>query len=309
MKYELMKSFGNKVVILVMIILMCVNGLEIYYQCKYYRHEIDLEQNYTTADYKRFISEAVCDIENGEDVFLSKLVIEEFKDREITNEAYDSREEEFTVYGKYGIYGVIMVVLIVFFTVDTERRTGMTSIISMTSGKELKVIPAKQLSFAVSCLLINAVFLIESIVLYKIFGGLDMGMKLYNVPGYFGTWFSGNILMYKMVCTIGMSMAQILLGNLIYIVSGIFRRRNFIIAGSAIVTVVLYYLCDRIPPKYCFLNIFECFDGGCLVRDFILVGFGNIYTYRLWAALIVLFIGVVLSGICNFLIYRHRRLV
>lgn len=185
----------------------------------------------------------------------------------------------------------------------------MTSIISMTAGKDTKVVLVKQLSLAVSCLIINVVFLIESVLLYKILGGLDIEMKLYNVPGYFGTWFSGNILMYKVICTLGVTMAQIIVGNLIYIVSAVFKSQKAVIIGSAVLTGGLYYVSNNIPPKNCFFNIFSFWDAGCLVKDFILVGFGNVYMYRLWIALLVAFICVIIINICNFLIYRHRRLV
>ena len=307
MRYELMKSFGNKTLIMMLVILMFVNGLEMFYHSKYYKHTFSVDENYTTEDYHELISKAVSDIQNGEDIFLSKLLIETFKNREITNDAYDSKEAEFVDYSKNGIYVMILIVLMVYFTIDTERKSGMNRIISITSGKNTRIILMKQLSLAVCCFILNVVFLVEGIVEYKIIGGLNLGMKLYNVPGYFGTWFTGNILTYKIICTMGMSLVHIIIGNIIYIFAGLFEKIFAVISVSVI--MVLMYICNKISPVNCFMNIFSFYDSGCLVRDFIVIDMGNIVTYRLWAALVIVLVCAIAVNICNFLIYRKRRYV
>lgn len=307
MRYELMKSFGNKTLIMMLVILMFVNGLEMFYHSKYYKHTVSMDENYTTEDYHELISKAVSDIQTGEDIFLSKLLIETFKNREITNDAYDSKEAEFVNYSKTGTFVMILIILMVYFTIDTERRSGMSRIIFLTSKRNTRIILMKQLSLAVSCFIINIVFLIEGIVEYKIIGGLDLGMKLYNVPGYFGTWFTGNILMYKIICTIGITLVHIIIGNIIYILAGLFEKGFAIIAVSVI--VVLTYIGNKISPQNYFINIFSFYDSGCMVRDFIVIDMGNIVTFRLWAALVTVLICAVVVNICNFLIYRKRRYV
>ena len=147
---------------------------------------------------------------------------------------------------------MILIILMVYFTIDTERKSGMNRIISITSKKNARIILMKQLSLVACCFIINIVFLVEGIVEYKIIGGLDLGMKLYNVPGYFGTWFTGNILMYKIICTIGMSLVHIIIGNIIYILAGLFEKSFAVITVSVI--VVLMYISDKVSPQNCFLS-------------------------------------------------------
>ena len=65
MRYELMKSFGNKTLIMMLVILMFVNGLEMFYHSKYYKHTFSMDENYTTENYHELISKAVSDIQNG----------------------------------------------------------------------------------------------------------------------------------------------------------------------------------------------------------------------------------------------------
>lgn len=307
MKYELIKSLGNKTVIVILLVLLCVNGLELYYHCKYYRHEITQDDNYSTQDYKNYINEAANSIRNGQDVFLSKVIISEFIDREISDEAYDSREAEFVSYEKYGIYAMILTAVFVIFTIDTERKSRMNLIISAVAKRETKVVLIKQAALWVSCIIINFVFLAENIIVCRMCGGIDLSMKLYNIPGYFGTWFSENILAYKILCTIGICMIQITAGNLIYILACFIKNIFSLIAGTLMLVVAGYYWGTRVPAKYCFMNIFSFLNSECLSKDFILVDMGSTHTYRLWAALLLLFICTILINICSFLIYRSRR--
>ncbi|MGN0374461.1 MAG: hypothetical protein ACI4EN_03095 [Butyrivibrio sp.] len=307
MKYELIKSLSNKTVIMVVFLLLCINGLEMYFQCKFFSQEILVEDNYSTEDYKAIIADAVEDIHNNRDVFLSKAVISEFIDREITNEAYDSREAEFIAYNKFGIYGIFIVALIVIFTIDTERKSGMVQIISVISKRSSKVLIAKQLSLALCCIIINFLFLTEGIILYSLSGGLDIGMKLYNVPGYFATWYSGNILSYKIICTLGICMLQIIIGNLIYIASCFFKNTVPIIGCSLASVGILFLIGKIIPSGNCYFNIFSFLNCECLSRDFIILKFGNIYTYRLWAVVITTAACMLLVNIANFLLHQSRR--
>lgn len=306
MKYELIKSFGNKVVIMITLILLCINGLEAVYQSRFVREE-DLE--YSTEDYGQLIQNAFTCIEEGRDVKLSAIIIERFSGRVLTPYTYESQEVAFVKYEKYAVYGLVLVALIVIITIDTERKSRMNMIISVTENRNTGIILTKQLSLIIVCVIINVVFFLESIIVHSAAGELNLGMKLYNVPGYNNTLFNGSVLEYKLICTLGICMVHIIAGNLIYIIAVLLKKIFSIITGTVIVAVLLYNISAHFPVKYCFMNVFSFFDTRYLIKNAIIIYLGNTYTYRLWAALAVTAIVMLLINVCNFLIYRVRRVI
>ena len=309
MKYELIKSLGNKAVIVVMIMLFWLNGLEMFFHCKTIDYVYDKEQIYTTKDYQEYILHASDCIKNGQDVETSKILISEFMGREITYEYSDSMETEFVTYGKYITYGIIIIVVVVICTIDMERKSRMTEIVSIAEARQTKVIISKQGTITIYVFAINLVFLIENIIICHFYGGIDLGLQLYNVPGFFATWFSGNILSYKLLNILGVCMVEIIVGNIIYIIAGYVKNIGVLTGITVSVCALLYLLCGKIPLKYCFLNLRSFFNCEELVRDFVLVNIGNGYTYRLWVALICAAVVMIIVNVANYLIYRNRRAI
>lgn len=309
MKYELIKSLGNKAVIVVMIMLFWLNGLEMYFHCKTIDYVYDKEQIYSTNDYQKYILYASDCIKNGQDMNASKILISEFMGREITNEYSDSMETEFVTYGKYVTYGIIIIAVVVICTIEMERKSRMTEIISITEARQSKVILTKQGAIGIYALAINLLFLIENIIICHFYGGIDLGLELYNVPGFFATWFSGNILTYKLLNILGVCMIEIIVGNIIYIIAGYVKNIGVLAGITVSFCAIVYVLCGKIPLKYCFLNIRSFFNCEELVKDFILVNVGNGYTYRLWLALICATLIMIMVNVANYVIYRNRRAI
>ena len=309
MKYELMKGLGNKAVIVVMIMLFWLNGLEMFFHCKTIDYVYDKEQVYSTNDYQEYILYASDCIKKGQDVEASKILISEFMGREITNEYSDSMETEFVTYGKYITYGIIIIAVVVICTIDSERKSRMTEIVSITEARQTKVILSKQGAIAIYVFGINLVFLIENILICHFYGGIDLGLQLYNIPGFFATWFSGNVLSYKLISILGVCMIEIIVGNIIYIIAGYAKNIGALAGITVSSCALLYFWCGKIPLKYCFINLRSFFNCEELVKDFVLVNIGSGYTYRLWVALIYAAVVMMIVNVANYLIYRNRRAI
>ena len=309
MRYELLKSLGNKAVIVVIVMLIWLNGLEMFFHCKTIDYVYDKEQIYSTNDYQEHILYASDCIKKGQDVEASKILISEFMGRKITNEYSDSMETEFVTYGKYVTYGIIIIAVVVICTIDMERKSRMTEIVSITEARQSKVILTKQGAIGIYALAINLLFLIENIIICHFYGGIDLGLELYNVPGFFATWFSGNILSYKLLNILGVCMVEIIVGNIIYIIAGYVKNIGLLTGVTVSVCSLLYVLCGKIPLKYCFLNLRSFFNCNELVSDFVLVKIGSGYTYRLWVALIYATVVMIVVNVASYAIYRKRRAI
>lgn len=311
MGYELRKCLCNKTVILIILIFFVVNGLEASYKSLYPEKVYDTT---TTETYKKLIDEAFENIDEGRDVYLSSIFIDRFYDRQITAFVYDeeqvgyeTEEVAFVNYETSAMYGLILVAVIVIISIDLERKTRMTQIISVTENRNGRVHLVKQLTIAIVVVAINALMLIENIVVYKFVGDIDYGMKLYNIPGYRATLFNGSILEYKIICTIGVCMIELILANIIYILACFFKKNIQLIIGSIATYVALNWISDKVLYKNYPFTLFSFFESKKLVKDFIVVRIGNGYTYYLWIALVFLFVVMLIVNICNYFMNRARR--
>ena len=143
MGYELRKCLCNKTVILIILIFFVVNGLEASYKSLYPEKVYDTT---TTETYKKLIDEAFENIDEGRDVYLSSIFIDRFYDRQITAFVYDeeqvgyeTEEVAFVNYETSAMYGLILVAVIVIISIDLERKTRMTQIISVTEKRNGKI--------------------------------------------------------------------------------------------------------------------------------------------------------------------------
>ncbi len=311
MRYELRKCLCNKTVILVMLIFFVVNGLEASYKTRYPEKVYDTT---TTETYKQLINEAFESIDEDRDVYLSSVFIERFYDRQITafvyageEMQYETNEAAFTNYENSAMYGLILVMVIVIMVIDLERKTRMTQIISVTEKRNGRIHLAKQLAIATVVVLINAFMFIENIIVHKLVGEIDYGMKLYNIPGYRATLFNGSILEYKIICTIGICMIEIIIANIIYVLACFLKKNIHLTIGSVCTYVILKIISDSISFKNYPYSLFSFFESKKLVKDFIVVRIGNGYTYYLWVAFVFLFVLMVITNVCNYLMNRARR--
>ena len=306
MRYELRKNFCNKVVVMMILIFLCINGLEASYKGKFVEREDD---EYTTVDYDRLVEEAFASIEEGRDVRLSSVFIENFANRELTTYTYETEEAAFVEYSTYAEYGLILVILITIVAIEAERKSKMTQIISVASKRNTRIILSKQLAIVVSVIIINLAFLLETILVHNMVGEIDYGMKLYNIPGYRGTLFNGSILEYKILCTLGICLIQIIMANVVYILACVIKKGGALITGSVATYAVLDYISSQVPLKYYYLNLFAFFDSKYLMRDTIAIFIGDIYTIYIWVALVFLLLMTVGTNLCSFLMYRERRTI
>ena len=311
MGYELRKCLCNKTVILIILIFFVVNGLEASYKSLYPEKVYDTT---TTETYKKLIDEAFENIDEGRDVYLSSIFIDRFYDRQITAFVYDeeqvryeTEEVAFVNYETSAMYGLILVVVIVIISIDLERNTRMTQIISVTEKRNGKIHLAKQLAIAIVVVFINAFLFIENVIVHKLVGEIDYGMKLYNIPGYRATLFNGSILEYKIICAIGVCMIEIIMANIIYILACFLKRNIHLIIGSVCTYVVLKMISDNISFKNYPYSLFSFFKSKNLVKEFIVVRIGNGYTYYLWIALVFLFVVMLITNVCNYFMNKTRR--
>ena len=311
MGYELRKCLCNKTVILIILIFFVVNGLEASYKSLYPEKVYDTT---TTETYKKLIDEAFENIDEGRDVYLSSIFIDRFYDRQITAFVYDeeqvgyeTEEVAFVNYETSAMYGLILVVVIVIISIDLERKTRMTQIISVTEKRNGKIHLAKQLAIAIVVVFINAFLFIENVIVHKLVGEIDYGMKLYNIPGYRATLFNGSILEYKIICTIGVCMIEIIIANIIYILACFLKRNIHLIIGSVCTYVVLKMISDNIAFNNYPYSLFSFFKSKNLVKEFIVVRIGNGYTYYLWIALVFLFVVMLITNVCNYFMNKTRR--
>lgn len=311
MGYELRKCLFNKTVILIMLIFFIINGLEASYKSRYVSKVYD---ETTTETYEQLIDEAFECIDEGRDVYQALVFIERFYDRQITDflygdgfGEYETKEVAFVNYETSATYGLVLIVVIVIMVIDLERKTRMTQIISVTEKRNGRIHMAKQLSIAVVVLMINTFMLIENIIVHKFVGEINYGMKLYNIPGYRATLFNGSILEYKIICTIGVCMIEIIIANIIYILACFLNGNVRLIIGSAVAYVALDTLsCKMVYKNYPF-SLFSFFKCKRLVKDFIVVRIGSGYTYYLWIALVYLFVLMVVVNVCNYFMNKVRR--
>ena len=311
MGYELRKCLCNKTVILIILIFFVVNGLEASYKSLYTEKVYDTT---TTETYKDLIDEAFKNIDEGRDVYLSSIFIDRFYDRQITAFVYDeeqvgyeTEEVAFVNYETNAMYGLILVAVIVIISIDLERKTRMTQIISVTENRNGRVHLVKQLTIVIVVVAINTLMLIENIIVYKFVGDIDYGMKLYNIPGYRATLFNGSILEYKIICTIGVCMIELILANIIYILACFFKKNIYLIIGSIATYVVLNWMSGKVLYKNYPFTLFSFFESKKLVKDFIVVRIGNGYTYYLWIALVFLFVVMLIANVCNYFMNKTRR--
>lgn len=311
MGYELRKCLCNKTVILIILIFFVVNGLEASYKSLYPEKVYDTT---TTETYKKLIDEAFENIDEGRDVYLSSIFIDRFYDRQITAFVYDeeqvgyeTEEVAFVNYETSAMYGLILVAVIVIISIDLERKTRMTQIISVTEKRNGRIHLAKQLAIAAVVVFINAFLFIENVIVHKLVGEIDYGMKLYNIPGYRATLFNGSILEYKIICAIGVCMIEIIIANIIYILACFLKRNIHLIIGSVCTYVVLKMISDNIAFKNYPYSLFSFFKSKNLVKEFIVVRIGNGYTYYLWIALVFLFVVMLITNVCNYFMNKTRR--
>ncbi len=306
MRYELRKNFYNKVVIMMMLVFLCINGLEASYRMKFVEKEDD---EYTTADYDGLVEKAFENIEEGRDVKLSYIFIENFANRELTTYTYETNEAAFVEYHTYAEYGMILVILITIVSVEAERKSKMTQIISVASKRTTKIILSKRMATIVSVVIINLVLLVETILVHSIDGKIDYGMKLYNIPGYRGTLFNGSILEYKIICTLGICLIQIIMANIVYMLACFVKKSGVLIAGSVVAYVALDYMSSLVPLKHYYLKLFSFFNSKYLMRDAIAIFIGDMYTLNIWVALMFLMLLAIGVNICSFLMYKERRTI
>ncbi len=306
MVYELRKSFCNKVVIMMLLIFIVINGLEASYLSPYVTREDD---EYTTEDYERLMDEAFASIDEGRDVRLSSIFIEKFVDREFVSYTYETMEAAFVDYDKYAVYGMVLIIIITVMSIDIERRSRMNQIISVTEKRTTRVVLAKQLSIVITAVIINALFVIQNIIVHSLVGDIDYNMKLYNIPGYRSTLFDGSILEYKLICAWGICLAQIIVANIIYMVACICRKNASLIIGGIIAYGVLNYCSDRIAFKHYPIKLFSFFESKYLVNSGLVVFIGDSYMQYIWLAVIFLIFTALVVNIGNFLMYRVRRSV
>lgn len=311
MGYELRKCLCNKTVILIILIFFVVNGLEASYKSLYPEKVYDTT---TTETYKKLIDEAFENIDEGRDVYMSSIFIDRFYDRQITAFVYDeeqvgyeTEEVAFVNYETSAMYGLILVAVIVIISIDLERKTRMTQIISVTEKRNGKIHLAKQLAIVIVVVFINAFLFIENVIVHKLVGEIDYGMKLYNIPGYRATLFNGSILEYKIICTIGVCMIEIIIANIIYILACFLKRNIHLIIGSVCTYVILKIISDNISFKNYSYSLFSFFKSKNLVKEFIVVRIGNGYTYYLWIALVFLFVVMLIMNVCNYFMNKTRR--
>ena len=311
MGYELRKCLCNKTVILIILIFFVVNGLEASYKSLYPEKVYDTT---TTETYKKLIDEAFDNIDEGRDVYLSSIFIDRFYDRQITAFVYDeeqvgyeTEEVAFVNYETSAMYGLILVAVIVIISIDLERKTRMTQIISVTEKRNGRIHLAKQLAIVIVVVFINAFLFIENVIVHKFVGEIDYGMKLYNIPGYRATLFNGSILEYKIICAIGVCVIEIIIANIIYILACFLKRNIHLIIGSVCTYVVLKMISDNIAFKNYPYSLFSFFKSKNLVKEFIVVRIGNGYTYYLWIALVFLFVVMLIMNMCNYFMNKTRR--
>ena len=311
MGYELRKCLCNKTVILIILIFFVVNGLEASYKSLYPENVYDTT---TTETYKKLIDEAFENIDEGRDVYLSSIFIDRFYDRQITAFVYDeeqvgyeTEEVAFVNYETSAMYGLILVAVIVIISIDLERKTRMTQIISVTEKRNGRIHLVKQLTIAIVVVVINAFLFIENVIVHKLVGEIDYGMKLYNIPGYRATLFNGSILEYKIICAIGVCVIEIIIANIIYILACCLKRNIHLIIGSVCTYVVLKMISDNIAFKNYPYSLFSFFKSKNLVKEFIVVRIGNGYTYYLWIALVFLFVVMLITNVCNYFMNKTRR--
>jgi hypothetical protein len=311
MGYELRKCLCNKTVILIILIFFVVNGLEASYKSLYPEKVYDTT---TTETYKKLIDEAFENIDEGRDVYLSSIFIDRFYDRQITAFVYDeeqvryeTEEVAFVNYETSAMYGLILVAVIVIISIDLERKTRMTQIISVTEKRNGRIHLAKQLAIVIVVVFINAFLFIENVIVHKLVGEIDYGMKLYNIPGYRATLFNGSILEYKIICAIGVCVIEIIIANIIYILACFLKRNIHLIIGSVCTYVVLKMISDNIAFKNYPYSLFSFFKSKNLVKEFIVVRIGNGYTYYLWIALVFLFVIMLITNMCNYFMNKTRR--
>lgn len=311
MGYELRKCLCNKTVILIILIFFVVNGLEASYKSLYPEKVYDTT---TTETYKKLIDEAFDNIDEGRDVYLSSIFIDRFYDRQITAFVYDeeqvgyeTEEVAFVNYETSAMYGLILVAVIVIISIDLERKTRMTQIISVTEKRNGRIHLAKQLAIVIVVVFINAFLFIENVIVHKLVGEIDYGMKLYNIPGYRATLFNGSILEYKIICAIGVCVIEIIIANIIYILACFLKRNIHLIIGSVCTYVVLKMISDNIAFKNYPYSLFSFFKSKNLVKEFIVVRIGNGYTYYLWIALVFLFVVMLIMNMCNYFMNKTRR--
>ena len=311
MGYELRKCLCNKTVILIILIFFVVNGLEASYKSLYPEKVYDTT---TTETYKKLIDEAFENIDEGRDVYLSSIFIDRFYDRQITAFVYDeeqvgyeTEEVAFVNYETSAMYGLILVAVIVIISIDLERKTRMTQIISVTEKRNGRIHLAKQLAIVIVVVFINAFLFIENVIVHKFVGEIDYGMKLYNIPGYRATLFNGSILEYKIICAIGVCVIEIIIANIIYILACFLKRNIHLIIGSVCTYVVLKMISDNIAFKNYPYSLFSFFKSKNLVKEFIVVRIGNGYTYYLWIALVFLFVVMLITNVCNYFMNKTRR--
>lgn len=311
MGYELRKCLCNKTVILIILIFFVVNGLEASYKSLYPEKVYDTT---TTETYKKLIDEAFENIDEGRDVYLSSIFIDRFYDRQITAFVYDeeqvryeTEEVAFVNYETSAMYGLILVAVIVIISIDLERKTRMTQIISVTEKRNGRIHLAKQLAIDIVVVFINAFLFIENVIVHKLVGEIDYGMKLYNIPGYRATLFNGSILEYKIICAIGVCVIEIIIANIIYILACFLKRNIHLIIGSVCTYVVLKMISDNIAFNNYPYSLFSFFKSKNLVKEFIVVRIGNGYTYYLWIALVFLFVVMLITNVCNYFMNKTRR--
>lgn len=311
MGYELRKCLCNKTVILIILIFFVVNGLEASYKSLYPEKVYDTT---TTETYKKLIDEAFENIDEGRDVYLSSIFIDRFYDRQITAFVYDeeqvryeTEEVAFVNYETSAMYGLILVAVIVIISIDLERKTRMTQIISVTEKRNGRIHLAKQLAIVIVVVFINAFLFIENVIVHKLVGEIDYGMKLYNIPGYRATLFNGSILEYKIICAIGVCVIEIIIANIIYILACFLKRNIHLIIGSVCTYVVLKMISDNIAFNNYPYSLFSFFKSKNLVKEFIVVRIGNGYTYYLWIALVFLFVIMLITNMCNYFMNKTRR--
>lgn len=239
-RYELKKITGDIGLWMVIVMCLIINGFVIIRICA------DKLPNYLSlyanneSDYDDIINNAYENMESGSDIVYMQEIINSFEAREWNFEAYDSREKDYVEHNLSSLLVAVICILITIKIIDQERTGNMTSLICATKGSYKGVFLTKLIVTVIVTFVVTVIFFLVDLILYAVGGGVNIFNKLYIVPGYFTTWFMGNVLEYKLGYMFMTLLNALILTGITYLLSMTIRKTAPVICVAFVGAFVTY---------------------------------------------------------------------
>ncbi len=306
MIFEFKKIISSYHVAIIIGIFLLINLISIIGICN-----SDLENYYDSFSYAQQDIDTICDeaesnIENDTDTYRMTMINKLYTNRKWDYRAYDSREKDYVEYNAHSIIAILITIILVVKLNTSERVTNMYQLIWTVPSRNKKVFINKQLTIFAVCFGIQFIFFIENLIAFCIFGGVYPSLKMYTVPGYFSTWINQSIIAYKIAELIILSLVNVIIAEIAYIISIYFKHEIKSVIISAVISYMLYLLGTRQPVLTRYLNPVSLVNPKWLTANCLYMVFNSKIVLMYIPAVIVLLIAMLLSIISGYIISIKR---